>query len=169
MRLQACRGRVSLAEKPLWAAGGVMRAVATREGRAPFREYWAWYRVTGDLKATKAPVVALHGGPGAAHNYLEPYKLLADQGRVVVHYDQLGCGKTTLLPEKGWRLSSKIAREGQSMITRITKRAAVLGLLSLAGLPSKLAPAQDAAIKIGTEGNYAAFSCYSAAWKSTCV
>jgi L-proline amide hydrolase len=77
-----------------------MSSVA-REGRAPFREYWTWYRVTGDLKATKAPVVVLHGGPGAAHNYLDSYKLLANQGRAVVHYDQLGCGNSSLLPDKG--------------------------------------------------------------------
>jgi L-proline amide hydrolase len=46
-------------------------------------------------------VVILHGGPGAAHDYLDRYKQLAAQGRQVIHYDQLGCGKSTLLPDKG--------------------------------------------------------------------
>ena len=46
-------------------------------------------------------MVVLHGGPGAAHNYLDAYKLFAKQGRAVVHYDQLGCGNSTLLPDKG--------------------------------------------------------------------
>lgn len=35
----------------------------------------------------------LHGGPGAAHNYLLSMKALADE-RPVIFYDQLGCGKS---------------------------------------------------------------------------
>ena len=31
------------------------------EGLARFGEYETWYRVTGDLKARKAPLVVLHG------------------------------------------------------------------------------------------------------------
>ena len=38
------------------------------------------------------PVVFLHGGPGAAHDYLEPIGALAATGRPVIFYDQLGCG-----------------------------------------------------------------------------
>ena len=71
------------------------------EGRAVFGEYETWYRVTGDLGSGKAPVFILHGGPGAGHNYVDSYKLLADDGRAVVHYDQIGCGNSTLLPNKG--------------------------------------------------------------------
>lgn len=78
-----------------------MRSVETKQGFAPFRKYQTWYRISGDLGARKAPVVILHGGPGAAHNYVDSYKLLADQGRAVIHYDQLGCGDSTLLPDKG--------------------------------------------------------------------
>ncbi|MBC7676931.1 MAG: proline iminopeptidase-family hydrolase, partial [Rhodoferax sp.] len=75
--------------------------VKSVEGRARFGEYETWYRVTGDLASDKSPVFILHGGPGAAHNYVDAYKLLADDGRAVVHYDQLGCGNSTLLPHKG--------------------------------------------------------------------
>ena len=75
--------------------------IATREGRARFGEYETWYRISGDDKAGKTPVFILHGGPGAAHNYVDAYKLLALQGRQVIHYDQLGCGNSTLLPDKG--------------------------------------------------------------------
>ena len=71
------------------------------EGRAKFGQYETWYRVTGDLNSSRAPVFLLHGGPGAAHNYLDAYKLLANDGRAVIHYDQLGCGNSTLLPDKG--------------------------------------------------------------------
>lgn len=75
--------------------------INSTEGRAPFRGYETWYRVSGDLRSGKLPVVILHGGPGVAHNYVDAYKLLARDGRTVIHYDQLGCGNSTLLPEKG--------------------------------------------------------------------
>jgi len=76
-------------------------SIASREGRARFGAYETWYRVSGDLGTGKTPIVILHGGPGVAHNYVDSYKLLAKQGRAVVHYDQLGCGNSTLLPDKG--------------------------------------------------------------------
>ena len=78
-----------------------MTSIASREGRARFGAYETWYRVSGDLGAGKTPIVILHGGPGVAHNYVDSYKLLAKQGRAVIHYDQLGCGNSTLLPDKG--------------------------------------------------------------------
>ena len=68
-------------------------------GFAPFLGHLTWYRITGDLKSKKLPVVMLHGGPGAAHNYLDSYKHLADRGCAVIHYDQLGCGLSTHLPD----------------------------------------------------------------------
>jgi L-proline amide hydrolase len=71
------------------------------EGFAPFLGHQTWYRVTGDLKAAKKPLVILHGGPGASHDYTDRMKLIANQGRAVIHYDQLGCGKSTHLPDKG--------------------------------------------------------------------
>lgn len=71
------------------------------EGRAPFRGYETWYRISGELGGDKLPLVILHGGPGVAHNYVDAYKLLARDGRAVIHYDQLGCGNSTLLPERG--------------------------------------------------------------------
>lgn len=40
----------------------------------------------------KTPLLTLHGGPGAAHNYLLGMSALADE-RPVIFYDQLGCGK----------------------------------------------------------------------------
>ena len=33
-----------------------------------------------------------------AHNYMLPFEQLASSGRTVVHYDQLGCGNSTHLP-----------------------------------------------------------------------
>lgn len=78
-----------------------MQSVKSVEGRAKFGAYETWYRVTGDLNSKKKPLFILHGGPGAGHNYVDAYKLIANQGRAVVHYDQLGCGNSTLLPDKG--------------------------------------------------------------------
>lgn len=40
----------------------------------------------------KPPILTLHGGPGAAHNYLLPLMGLANE-RDVIFYDQLGCGQ----------------------------------------------------------------------------
>ena len=71
------------------------------EGSADFRGWRTWYRVTGDLASKKPPLVTLHGGPGAAHNYLLRIAALADTGRAVVHYDQIGVGRSTHLRDKG--------------------------------------------------------------------
>jgi L-proline amide hydrolase len=70
-------------------------------GAVPFREYETWYRVTGDLNSDKIPLVVVHGGPGCSHDYLLALTALADQGRAVIHYDQLGGGKSTHLPDEG--------------------------------------------------------------------
>lgn len=69
--------------------------VPTREGYIPFRGFNTWYRVVGDGEApAKLPLLTLHGGPGAAHDYLEPLEDIAATGRRVIFYDQLGCGRS---------------------------------------------------------------------------
>jgi L-proline amide hydrolase len=77
---------------------------ATTEGTVDFRGHHTWYRVTGDLAATRAagllPLVVLHGGPGVPHEYVLRIAGLAATGRAVVHYDQLGCGFSTHLPDQ---------------------------------------------------------------------
>ena len=78
-----------------------MPADRVNEGFADFRGHRTWYRITGDLDAAKRPVVILHGGPGGGHDYTEAFKELATRGRAVIHYDQLGCGRSTHLPDKG--------------------------------------------------------------------
>lgn len=67
----------------------------------PFAGGETWYRVTGTLDpdAERAPLVVLHGGPGAAHDYTLAMTSLATEGRAVVHYDQLGCGRSSHLPD----------------------------------------------------------------------
>jgi L-proline amide hydrolase len=68
-------------------------------GYADFRGHRTWYRVTGDLSGERTPLVVLHGGPGASHDYCLAMADLAEDGRAVVHYDQLGCGRSTHLPD----------------------------------------------------------------------
>ena len=69
------------------------------EGTIPFEGSETWYRVTGSLDEG-VPLIALHGGPGATHDYLLSLIDLAD-GRAVVHYDQLGNGRSTHYPDRG--------------------------------------------------------------------
>jgi proline-specific peptidase len=68
----------------------------TSEGTVPFQGYRTWYQVVGELPVAdkKLPLLVLHGGPGAPHDYLEDLARLADDGRTVVFYDQIGCGKS---------------------------------------------------------------------------
>ena len=73
----------------------------SRTGTVDFGPYETWYRVTGDLEGGQVPLVVLHGGPGAAHNYLLEIAGLATTGRPVIHYDQLGCGNSTHLRDRG--------------------------------------------------------------------
>jgi proline-specific peptidase len=68
---------------------------AVQEGFIPFKGYQTWYRVVGEKEHPgKLPLLCLHGGPGAAHDYLESLSAMADTGRRVIFYDQLGCGKS---------------------------------------------------------------------------
>ncbi len=71
------------------------------EGRAGFRGVETWYRVTGDLASSLTPVIVVHGGPGCTHDYVDSFKDLARDGRAVVHYDQLGNGRSTHLRDRG--------------------------------------------------------------------
>jgi L-proline amide hydrolase len=43
----------------------------------------------------------LHGGPGCTHDYVDSLKGIAASGRAVVHYDQLGNGRSTHLRDRG--------------------------------------------------------------------
>ena len=70
-----------------------------REGVISFCEYETWYRVTGDLASPLTPLVVAHGGPGCSHDYLLSLAELAQSGRAIVHYDQLGGGRSTHLPD----------------------------------------------------------------------
>lgn len=73
----------------------------------PFMGYSTYCRIVGDGDGT--PLLLLHGGPGSTHNYFELLDVLAETGRKVIMYDQLGCGNSfveghpELWTEQTWR------------------------------------------------------------------
>lgn len=71
-----------------------MSVGSVQEGFVPFRGFKVWYRSVGKPVAGKLPVLCLHGGPGATHDYLEPLEELAATGRRIIFYDQLGGGNS---------------------------------------------------------------------------
>ncbi|KAH8892114.1 proline-specific peptidase [Thozetella sp. PMI_491] len=78
----------------------------TLEGKVPFAIPGkgilgsTYYKVFGNLSSGATPIVMLHGGPGAGHEYLLSFAELWPQyGIPVVLYDQIGCGGSTHLPE----------------------------------------------------------------------
>ena len=78
-----------------------MSLTPSAKGTVPFGPYKTWYRVTGDRRNGRPAVVVVHGGPGSTHDYLTSLAGLAGSGWPVVHYDQIGNGGSTHLPERG--------------------------------------------------------------------
>lgn len=76
----------------------------TREMMVPVSGGRVYVRVNGDLAATRAPVVFLHGGPGGTHAaYLEMLALADD--RAVILYDQLDSGRSDQPNDpRNWRV-----------------------------------------------------------------
>lgn len=78
------------------------------EGYIPFKGYRTWYRIVGQGEDSgKLPLLCLHGGPGACHDYLESLDAMANTGRRVIYYDQLGCGNSHIGQSKPemWTIS----------------------------------------------------------------
>lgn len=78
-----------------WTIDPSLRA---REGWIDFDGQRTWYAIVGreadERAASKDPLLLLHGGPGAAHDYLESMAALSATGRRVIFYDQQGCGNS---------------------------------------------------------------------------
>ena len=57
-----------------------------------------WVAIVGDEATEQAeglvPLLLLHGGPGACHDYLESIAAISATGRRVIFYDQQGCGNS---------------------------------------------------------------------------
>ncbi len=76
------------------------------EGFVESGELRTWYKVVGDLDAARsrgapAPLVTIHGGPGATHDYLLSMVDLARDGRAVIFYDQIGNGRSAHFRDRG--------------------------------------------------------------------
>ncbi|MBV8258975.1 MAG: proline iminopeptidase-family hydrolase [Actinobacteria bacterium] len=83
------------------------------EGYVPFRGLRTWYRVVGDGEEPgKLPVLCLHGGPGATHDYLESLEALAETGRRAIFYDQVGCGRSDLGDKSLWTVETYVEEVG---------------------------------------------------------
>ena len=80
-----------------------MTASKGAEGRIAVPGGNVWYCIAGP-DTPGVPVLVLHGGPGAGHDYLEALAALADE-RPVVLYDQLGCGRSDIPEDESlWRI-----------------------------------------------------------------
>lgn len=64
------------------------------EGYMPYLGYKTYYRIVGECTGNKKPLVLLHGESGSTHNYFEVLDSVAEDGRAVIMYDQLGCGNS---------------------------------------------------------------------------
>ncbi|MER5203680.1 proline iminopeptidase-family hydrolase [Streptomyces sp. NPDC002825] len=65
------------------------------EGTVPFLGHHTWYRVVGNGRAGRLPLLVVNGGPGCPHDYLDDLAALPEEtGRQVVFYDQTGCGRS---------------------------------------------------------------------------
>jgi L-proline amide hydrolase len=85
----------------IYVASGWRARLKNQQDTAPFGEFETWFQLRGDLASAKRPLVVLHGGPGCTHDYVQSYGDLADTGRPVILYDQIGNGRSTHLPDKG--------------------------------------------------------------------
>lgn len=90
MDLRATRRRALLGLAAIGTAARARAAPSSAEGYARVPGGRVWWRKVGS--GPKTPLLLLHGGPGAGHNYLDPLAALADE-RPVIFYDQLGCGR----------------------------------------------------------------------------
>ncbi len=85
----------------------------TTEGTIPFRGHETWYRIVGDGEEPgKLPLLCLHGGPGACHDYLESLERVAETGRRAIFYDQFGCGNSSRTDESLWNVETFVDEVG---------------------------------------------------------
>ena len=73
-------------------------ALGANEFFVEFAGLNTWVAVVGDEATERErgllPLLLLHGGPGACHDYLESIAALSATGRRVIFYDQQGCGNS---------------------------------------------------------------------------
>jgi proline-specific peptidase len=86
-----------------------------QEGYIPVSgKYRVWYRIIGGgAERENIPLLALHGGPGVPHDYIENLADLASDTRRVIFYDQLGCGRSDQPEDRSlWRVDRFVEELG---------------------------------------------------------
>jgi len=84
----------------------------TSTGYIPYKGYKTWYQIFGTLSSPNRPLLVIHGGPGAGHNYMLTLQDLAFTHDIpVIMYDQIGCGNSSAIfnkdladPETFWTM-----------------------------------------------------------------
>ena len=85
---------------PSWAAQTKEGRLAVRGGNVIWRRFGGGHRL---------PLLAIHGGPGAPSDYLEPLAALGDE-RPIFLWDQLGCGRSDRPSDRSlWTLERFVA------------------------------------------------------------
>jgi len=89
----------------------MMEMIPTHEGIISYSGHNLAYRVVGAGEVPEAlPLLVLHGGPGASYDYLQPLETLAQHGRRVIFYDQLGSGRSDHPEDPGlWTVDYYVA------------------------------------------------------------
>lgn len=84
----------------------------TEEGYVDVTGGRVWYRRYGD--GDELPVLLLHGGPGAASDYLQPLAERLAAYRPAIVYDQLGCGRADRPDDDSlWTVDRSVAEVDQ--------------------------------------------------------
>jgi len=94
------------------------------EGYVDVGDVFIYYKALG----TGAPLVILHGGPGASHEYLLPYLISLAKTNRIVFIDERGSGKSTKLEDPAGYTVEAMADDVEAV-----RRALGLGKISLLG------------------------------------
>lgn len=87
---------------------GLQKSCTTQSHRIPYGDHFTWSQMVclsgepdreADRESARAPVIVLHGGPGMSHDYCRSMSALGADGRAVIFYDQIGCGRSSHLPD----------------------------------------------------------------------
>ena len=64
-----------------------------------------FFEKRGRKRATRAPLIFLHGGPGGHSRFLKDLFFLSDERQVFI-YDQIGSGRSTPISKKFWNIQT---------------------------------------------------------------
>jgi proline iminopeptidase len=111
-------------EAPTAADGVAANVYRIEEGFVDVGDVFVYYKALG----TGAPLMILHGGPGASHDYLLPYLIPLARTNRLVFIDERGSGKSTKLDDPSGYTVENMADDVETV-----RRALGLGKVSLLG------------------------------------